>query len=149
MHHSGMKAENALANPVSVSTNGSSLYPGGREMQSRDSIFHRSATPREDLLRVKLEIPGGNGGNVSMSRPQVGAGHLEDDTHASQMSLEDGQDEHDKDSSISPSDEKDEAMGDESHRSPTLDKKKMKRFRYVVNIDYSAHQRRVADMLPG
>lgn len=65
-----------------------------------------------------------------MSRPQDGAGHLEEDTDGSHMNYDDGKDDRDKESSISPSDEKDESMGgDESHRSPTLDKKKMKRFR--------------------
>lgn len=112
-------------------------------MPSRDSIIHR-----EDLPRVKLEIPGGNGGNVSISRPQMGAGHLGDDTH-SQMGLEEAQDEHDKDSSISPSDEKDESMGgDERHTSPTLDKKKMKRFRYAIGRSCGL-AKHVADMLPG
>lgn len=128
MHRSGVKAENALATPVPVSTAGSSLYPGG-EISSRDTIIQRAGAPRDDLLpRVKLEIPGGNGGSLSMSRPQVGAGHQED-TDASRMSLDEAK-EYDKDSTISPSDEKDEGMGgDESHRSPSLDKKKMKRFR--------------------
>lgn len=101
------------------------------EMSSSATEAQRSGTPRDQLFsRVKLEIPVGNGGSVSMSRPQDGAGHLEEDTDGSHVNYDDGKGDQDKESSISPSDEKDEGMvGDENHRSPTLDKKKMKRFR--------------------
>lgn len=145
MNRSRAKAENALATPVPMGATGSSQCPGNREMSSQNSILHRSGTARDDLPRVKLQIPVGNGGNSPMSRPQVG--HLGDDT--TEMSLEDGQDVHGKECSISPSDDKDESMGgDESHRSPTLDKKKMKRFRYGVTFNRQAHDAG-AYLLPG
>lgn len=123
MHQTGVQAETAL--PAA----GPSLYSGG-QTSSRDTGVQRSGISRSDLLpRVKLEIPGGNGGSLTMSQSQVGAGHHED-MNSSQMLLDDAKDEHDKESSLSPSDEKDETMGeDENQRSPILDKKKMKRFR--------------------
>lgn len=131
MNQSGGNAENTVA-ALPMSTTGSSLYPGRREMSSRELNGQGTGVPKDEL---KLEIPD-NGGNVSLSRPPVGAGDIVDETHASQMDLKEPHGEQDKDSSISPSDEKDESTGgDESHRSPILDKKKMKRFRYAVAMD--------------
>jgi hypothetical protein len=78
---------------------------------------------------MKLEIPGGSNTNYAMSQPQVGFGRSGESTSACQSAL-DANDDHDKESTISPSDEKGEMIGDdESNRSPSLEKKKMKRFR--------------------
>jgi hypothetical protein len=78
---------------------------------------------------MKLEIPGGGNTNYAMSQPQVGFGRSGEPMGTSQSVLE-ANDDHDKESTISPSDEKGEVIGDdESNRSPSLEKKKMKRFR--------------------
>jgi hypothetical protein len=78
---------------------------------------------------MKLEIPGGGSTNYAMSQPQVEFGRSGESSNVSQSALE-ANDGHDKESTISPSDEKGEMIGDdESNRSPSLEKKKMKRFR--------------------
>lgn len=78
---------------------------------------------------MKLEIPGGGNTNYAMSQPQIGFGRSDESTNARQSALE-ANDDHDKESTISPSDEKGEVIGDdESNWSSSLEKKKMKRFR--------------------
>lgn len=130
MQRTGAKAENALPTPVPVSTAGSGPY-SGREISPRGTVGQRYENRRDGLLpRVKLEIPGDNSANFAVSRPQLGAGHLGEAQGASQLGLEDAKDEHDKESTISPSDEREQTVGaDESQQSPSLEKKKMKRFR--------------------
>lgn len=126
------KAEFASTYPsVPGRTSRADPYSGG-EIRSFDTVAPRSATKTDgDLPRVKLEIPGGNNANLSIPRPQVGPDHLNEAMDTSQEDF-DASDEHDQESTVSPSDEKsDMAGGDGSHRSPTLEmKKKMKRFRY-------------------
>lgn len=81
------------------------------------------------LPRMKLKIPGGGSTNYGMTQPHVEFGRSDESTNVSQSAME-ANDDHDKESTISPSDEKGEMIGDdESNRSPSLEKKKMKRFR--------------------
>lgn len=123
MQRAGFKAENALTTPVPVSTAASVPYSGGEISHQRPRL------ERDDMLpRVKLEIPGGNEANYVMARPHVGAGHLGDSTDVS-MSV-DEKDSHDNESTVSPTDEREGTAGpDDSQTSPSLEKKKMKRFR--------------------
>jgi hypothetical protein len=131
MQRNGVTAENALPTPVPIpgNTAGSGSYREG-EISSREALNQRLGGGREEMLpRMKLEIPGGGSTNYTMSQPQVEFGRSGESTNASQSALE-ANDDHDKESTISPSDEKGEMIGDdESNRSPSLEKKKMKRFR--------------------
>ncbi|KAJ5580050.1 uncharacterized protein N7459_006035 [Penicillium hispanicum] len=163
MQQPGTKAENASSTPpVPVRTTWSGPYPEG-ETPSRNTIGQKAGIER-DLPRVKLEIPSGNSSNASypMAGPQVVGDQLEDSTGASQLDL-DPKDEHDNESTISPSDEKAETAGsDENHRSPGLEKKKMKRFRLTHNQTRflmseftrqahpdAAHRERLSREIPG
>ena len=123
MQRAGFRAENALTTPVPVSTAASGPYSGGEIPHQRTGI------ERNDMLpRVKLEIPGGNEANYVMARPHVGAGHLGNSTNVS-MSV-DEKDSYDNESTVSPTDEREGTAGpDDSQTSPSLEKKKMKRFR--------------------
>lgn len=131
MQRPGVTAENALPTPVSipVSMAGSGSYRQG-EIPSREAVHQRLGDRREELLpRMKLEIPGGGNTGYAMSQPQVGFGRSGESMSASQSTLE-ANDDHDKESTVSPSGDKGEVTGDdESNRSPSLEKKKMKRFR--------------------
>lgn len=126
MHRTGFKAENALTTSVPASNATSGPYPGG------EISLHRPGIERNDMLpRVKLEIPSANSANsanYATPRPHVGAGHLGESTNAS-MSL-DEKDDRDNESTVSPTDEREGTAGpDDSQRSQSLEKKKMKRFR--------------------
>jgi hypothetical protein len=123
MHRTGLKAENALTTSVPASNAASGPYPGGEISLQRPGI------ERHDMLpRVKLEIPSANSANYAMPRLHDGAGHLGESTNAS-MSL-DEKDDRDNESTVSPTDEREGTAGpDDSQRSPSLEKKKMKRFR--------------------
>jgi hypothetical protein len=86
---------------------------------------------REDTLpRVKLEIPGRSYTDFSMSSSQGGSSHLGEMSDASQLGL-DSRDEHDHDreSTISPSDERGDTLDGDDSKMSSLEKKKMKRFR--------------------
>ncbi|CEJ55311.1 hypothetical protein PMG11_01575 [Penicillium brasilianum] len=164
MQRTGATAENALPTPVPIPgiTAGSGSYREG-EIPSREAVNQRSGGGREDLLpRMKLEIPGGGNTNHAMSQPQVGFGRSGEPMGTSQSVLE-ANDDHDKESTISPSDEKGEMIGDdESNRSPSLEKKKMKRFRLTHNQTRflmseftrqahpdAAHRERLSREIPG
>lgn len=123
MQRAGVKAEDALTTPLPVSTAGSGPYSGG------GIPFQRPGVERDDMLpRAKLEIPDSISANYAMARHRVGAGHLGESTNAS-MSL-DERDDHDNASTVSPTDEREGTEGpDDSQSSPSLEKKKMKRFR--------------------
>jgi hypothetical protein len=123
MQRAGVKAENALTTPMPVSMAGSGPYSGG------EIPLQRPGVERDNMLpRVKMEIPDSNSANYAMARPCLGAGHLGESTNAS-MSL-DEKDDHDNTSTVSPTDEREGTEGpDDSQSSPSLEKKKMKRFR--------------------
>ena len=123
MQRAGVKAEIAMATPVPVTT------AGFRPSFGRQISLQRPGIERDDMLPpVKLEIPGGNSANYAMARSHIGAGHLGKSTNAS-MSL-DEKDDHDSESTVSQTDERQgTARADDSQRSPSLETKKMKRFR--------------------
>lgn len=127
MQPAGVKAENALTtSPMPGSTTGSGPYPEG-EILSRGTEAQRSAASREALLpRVKLEIPGDRT-DLSMSQ------HVVSDQHGGSMSdnqMDFDKEDPDRESTISPSDERGDAVGsDDDSKMSSLEKKKMKRFR--------------------
>lgn len=131
MQRPGVAAENALPTPLSISASmaGPGSYREG-EISSREAVNPRFGEGREEPLpRMRLEIPGGGNTIYPMPQPQVGFGRPAESTSTSQSTLGANED-HDKDSTISPTEEKGEMSGDdESNRSPSLEKKKMKRFR--------------------
>jgi hypothetical protein len=124
MQPAGYKAENALSHPSqSMSMSG----PAYGEI-SRDKINHRLEAAKQDMLpRVKLEIPSINQRPFSPGQPLVGPGHL-DETAGSSFG-HDHRDDHDREETISPDDDKDMMGSDDNNRSPSMEKKKMKRFR--------------------
>ncbi|KAJ5175417.1 uncharacterized protein N7482_001294 [Penicillium canariense] len=159
MQRTGMTAENALPSPLPVSM-GSGAYPEG-EISSREAVSPRPEMGRKVFLpRVTLEIPGSNTNRTTS--PQVGFSRPGESTSAVESGLNANED-HDKESTISPSDEKDEMMeDDESNRSPSLEKKKMKRFRLTHNQTRflmseftrqahpdAAHRERLSREIPG
>lgn len=127
MQQAGAKAENASTAPVPVSTTASASYGG--EIPSQSVYSQATGTGREDLLpRVRLEIPGGRHADFSMSSSQGVSGHLGDMSDTSQLGLDTKEDQ-DRESTISPSDERGDTYDGEDSKSPSLEKKKMKRFR--------------------
>lgn len=128
MQQAGAKAENASSTPVTSTSSTSASYGG--EIPSRSPFNSTAGAERGDTPpRVKLEIPGRSYHDFSMSSSQGGSSHLGDNmSEASQLGLEMG-DEQDKESTISPSDERGDTFDGEDSKSPSLEKKKMKRFR--------------------
>ena len=128
MWPAGPKAEDTSTSSAPGRTSQAGLYSEG-EIPSDDPLAHKSGAEKVGSLpRVKLEIPGGNEAG-STSRPQTGSDHLGETMDTSQLDF-DTKHETDQESTVSPSDDKSEAGGGEgSHRSPSLEKKKMKRFR--------------------
>lgn len=123
----GVRAENALTtSPMPGSSTGSGPYPEG-EILSRGTEAQRSAASREALLpRVKLEIPGDRT-DLSMSQQVVSDQHG-DSLSDNQMDFD--KEDPDRESTISPSDERGDAVGsDDDSKMSSLEKKKMKRFR--------------------
>ncbi|KAF3387001.1 hypothetical protein F1880_000078 [Penicillium rolfsii] len=164
MQRTGITAGNALPTPVPISgsTAGSGSYREG-EMPAREALNQRPGGGREDILpRMKLEIPDGGSTNYAMSQLQTEFGRSGESTNASQTALE-SNDDHDKESTMSPSDEKGETIGDDgNNRSPSLEKKKMKRFRLTHNQTRflmseftrqahpdAAHRERLSREIPG
>lgn len=89
------------------------------EVPSQDTVNKRPASGKVNALSsIKLEIPDKQE-SFQAKPPRL----------VSVLTLQDTAEEHEKESTISPSDEMADATGDEAHPSPTLDKKKMKRFR--------------------
>lgn len=136
MQPTGHRAENALghsgAQPSGMAA--SVPYPG-RDVSSRDTINHRLEAAKQDMLpRVKLEIPSLNQRVFSATQPLVGhGGHSEETVVSSFAGSHDPRDDHGPESTVSPDDDKDMMGSDDNNRSPSMEKKKMKRFRYVLN----------------
>lgn len=129
MQRAGSKAENAPITPVPSTTASSATYGG--EIPSHSPFNPVAGAGREDTLpRVKLEIPGRSYTDFSMSSSQGGSSHLGEMSDASQLGL-DSRDEHDHDreSTISPSDERGDTLDGDDSKMSSLEKKKMKRFR--------------------
>ncbi|CAI7662000.1 unnamed protein product [Penicillium glandicola] len=146
MQPTGYKAENALNNqaaqPVSM---GSAPYLG-RDV-SRDTVNHRLEAAKQDMLpRVKLEIPSINQRVFSTAQSLIGhTGHPEETGVSSFSGSHDPRDDREREereSTISPDDDKD-MMGSDDNTSPSM-KKKMKRFRYDIVSGFEV-QRIVAD----
>ncbi|CAI7571261.1 unnamed protein product [Penicillium pancosmium] len=162
MQRAGAKAENASTTPVPSTTASSATYGG--EIPSHNSFNPAAGTGRDDALpRVKLEIPGRSYADFSMSSSQGGSTHLGEMSDASQLGL-DSKDEHDhdRDSTISPSDERGDTLDGDESKSPSLEKKKMKRFRLTHNQTRflmseftrqahpdAAHRERLSREIPG
>lgn len=138
MQPTGYKAENALNNPVAQPVSMSSAPYLERDV-SRDTVNHRLEAAKQDMLpRVKLEIPSLNQRGFSTVQPLVGHGDHPEETGSSFSGPHDPRDDHDRESTISPDDDKD-MMGSDDNRSPSMEKKKMKRFRYgILSWKYSA-----------
>ncbi|KAJ5090500.1 hypothetical protein N7532_009184 [Penicillium argentinense] len=160
MQRAGATAENASTTPMPVHTSSTAASGSyGGEIPSRGLESHG----REDLLpRVKLEIPGLNQINYGMSQqPHGGSGHVGEASDASQVSLN-AKDQHDQESTVSPSDERADTVDTEDSKSPSLEKKKMKRFRLTHNQTRflmseftrqahpdAAHRERLSREIPG
>jgi hypothetical protein len=137
MQPTGYKAENALNNQAQPVSMGSAPYL--ERDASRDTVNHRLEAAKQDMLpRVKLEIPSLNQRGFSAVQPLVGHGGHPEETGASSFSGHDPRDDHERESTISPDDDKD-MMGSDDNRSPSMEKKKMKRFRYgILSSKYNA-----------
>ncbi|KAJ5675737.1 hypothetical protein N7462_008634 [Penicillium macrosclerotiorum] len=161
MQRAGTTAENALTTPVPVRAAAPGPYRGG-EIPSLDAVGLRPVASRDDLLpRVKLEIPGKSHTNFAISQLQAGPGRF-GEAHAPPSAL-DASDELDKESTISPTDDRAETVAsDENNKSPSLEKKKMKRFRLTHNQTRflmseftrqahpdAAHRERLSREIPG
>lgn len=80
------------------------------------------------LSQIKLEIPGKQEPLPALRPQLIGSGQPEGSRNASILTIQETEEEYDRESTVSPSDEK--AEEDEAPHSPTtLEKKKMKRFR--------------------
>jgi hypothetical protein len=88
---------------------------------------------KQDMLpRVKLEIPSLNQ-RIFPTQPLVGhRGHPEETVVSSFAGSHEPRDDHGRESTVSPDDDKDMMGSDDNNRSPSMEKKKMKRFRYVM-----------------
>ena len=149
MQPSGYKAENALSHPGAqpVSMPGSASY-SGREVTSRDTINHRLEAAKQDMLpRVKLEIPSLNQRAFATTQPLVGhGGHPEETVVSSFAGSHEPRDDHERESTVSPDDDKDMMGSDDNNRSPSMEKKKMKRFRYETGFLSSGVQSILTDI---
>ncbi|KAJ5565175.1 hypothetical protein N7513_001417 [Penicillium frequentans] len=160
MQPAGVRAENALTtSPMPGSSTGSGPYPEG-EILSRGTEAQRSTASREALLpRVKLEIPGDRA-DLSMSQQVVSDQHGES---LSDNQMDFDKEDPDRESTISPSDERGDAVGsDDDSKMSSLEKKKMKRFRLTHNQTRflmseftrqahpdAAHRERLSREIPG
>lgn len=132
MQPAAYKAGNALTHPETQPVSMPSPASYSREVTSRDTINHRLEAAKQDMLpRVKLEIPSLNQRVFSTNQPLVGHGGRPDETVVSSFAgSHDPRDDHDRESTVSPDDYKDMMGSDDNNRSPSMEKKKMKRFRY-------------------
>ncbi|KAJ5747988.1 uncharacterized protein N7511_009684 [Penicillium nucicola] len=158
MQPAGFKAENALNTPSQSMGMSGPVYAG--EI-SRDKVNHRLEAAKQDMLpRVKLEIPSINQHPFSSAQPLVGPGHV-GETAGSSFG-HDHPEDHDREETISPDDDKDMMGSDDNNRSPSLEKKKMKRFRLTHNQTRflmseftrqahpdAAHRERLSREIPG
>lgn len=127
------KAENTLNHSEGPSGMAIAASPSVRKVSSRTTLNPRLEAAKQDMLpRVKLDIPSLNSRNFPAIQPLVGhAGYPEAKDSSFASSHESREDE--RDSTVSPDDDKD--MGsDDNMKSPSMDKKKMKRFRYVSGL---------------
>ncbi|KAF4761433.1 hypothetical protein N7455_000633 [Penicillium solitum] len=161
MQPAGYKAENALNNPVAQPVSMGSAPYLERDV-SRDTVNHRLEAAKQDMLpRVKLEIPSLNQRGFSTVQPLVGHGDHPEETGSSFSGPHDPRDDHERESTISPDDDKD-MMGSDDNRSPSMEKKKMKRFRLTHNQTRflmseftrqahpdAAHRERLSREIPG
>ncbi|KAJ5935612.1 hypothetical protein N7466_005159 [Penicillium verhagenii] len=126
-----VKAENALTTPPMLGASTvAAPFPEG-EILSQGTGAQPSPATRETLLpRPKLEIPDHQ---MDLSMPQ----QTISDQHGDAMNVEPmsfDKEDHDRESTISPSDERGDAVGSEDDsRMTSLEKKKMKRFRLTHN----------------
>lgn len=137
MQSTGHRAENALGHSEAQSS-GMAVPYSAREVSSRDAINHRLEAAKQDMLpRVKLEIPSLNQRVFSTTQPLVGhGGHSEETVVSSFAGSHDPRDDHGPESTVSPDDDKDMMGSDDNNTSPSMEKKKMKRFRYVLNCHW-------------
>ncbi|KAJ5788427.1 Homeodomain [Penicillium paradoxum] len=164
MHSAGFKAENALNNPVPQPLSMGSAPYLGRDVSGPETVNHRLEAAKQDMLpRVKLEIPSLNQRVFSTIQPLVGHGGHHEETGVSSFSApHDPRDDHDRDSASSPDDDKDMMGSDDNNRSPSMEKKKMKRFRLTHNQTRflmseftrqahpdAAHRERLSREIPG
>ncbi|KAJ5929634.1 hypothetical protein N7454_006584 [Penicillium verhagenii] len=126
-----VKAENALTTPPMLGApTATAPFPEG-EILSQGTEAQPSSATREILLpRPKLEIPD-HQMDLSISQQTIS------DQHGDAMNVEPmsfDKEDHDRESTISPSDERGDAVGSEDDsRMTSLEKKKMKRFRLTHN----------------
>ena len=135
MQSTEYKAEDALphagAQPSGMAASGSFARS---ETSSRDTINRRLEAAKQDMLpRVKLQIPSLDQRVFSTIQPLVGqGGHSEETGVSSFAGSHDPRDDHGPESTVSPDDDKDMMGSDDNNRSPSMEKKKMRRFRYVI-----------------
>jgi hypothetical protein len=134
MQPAGYKAENALINPVAQSVSMGSAPYLGRDVSARDAVNPRLEAAKQDMLpSVKLEIPSLDQRIFATAQPLVGhSGHPEETGVSSFSAPHDPRNDHERESTISPDDDKDMMGSDDNNTSPSMEKKKMKRFRYGV-----------------
>lgn len=108
--------------------------PFSSETSSRDPVNRRLEAAKQDMLpRVKLQIPSLDQRVFSTTQPLVGhGGHSEETGVSSFAGSHDPRDDHGPESTVSPDDDKDMMGSDDNNRSPSMEKKKMRRFRYVI-----------------
>lgn len=136
MHPAGFKAENALNNPVAQSVSMGSAPYLGRDVSVPETVNRRLEAAKQDMLpRVKLEIPSLNQRVFSTVQPLVGPGHPEEMGVSSFSAPHGPRDDHERESTCSPDDDKDMMGSDDNNRSPSMEKKKMKRFRYGFELE--------------
>ncbi|CAG7959031.1 unnamed protein product [Penicillium olsonii] len=165
MQSTEYKAEDALphagAQPSGMAASGSFARS---ETSSRDTINRRLEAAKQDMLpRVKLQIPSLDQRVFSTIQPLVGqGGHSEETGVSSFAGSHDPRDDHGPESTVSPDDDKDMMGSDDNNRSPSMEKKKMRRFRLTHNQTRflmseftrqahpdAAHRERLSKEIPG
>ncbi|KAJ5543138.1 hypothetical protein N7535_005567 [Penicillium sp. DV-2018c] len=163
MQLAGYKAEDSI-NPVAQSDSmGSATYPR-RMVSPRAAVNSRLEAAKQEMLpRVKLEIPSLDQRIFSTSQPLVGHGGHPGETGVSSFSApQDPRNDHEKESTVDPDDDKDMMASDDNNTSPSMEKKKMKRFRLTHNQTRflmseftrqahpdAAHRERLSKEIPG
>lgn len=134
MQPAGFHAEHALNNSVAQPVSMGSAPYLGRDVSAQETVNHRLEAAKQDMLpRVKLEIPSLNQRIFATTQPLVGHGGHHEETGVSSFSApHDPRDDHERESTISPDDDKDIMGSDDNNTSPSMEKKKMKRFRYEI-----------------
>lgn len=128
------KAENALNHSGVPSSMAIAASPTGRKISSRSTVNPRLEAAKQDMLpRVKLDIPSLNTRDFPAIQPLVGHARYPEAKDSSFESSQESRDD-ERDSTVSPDDDKDMMGSDDNMKSPSMDKKKMKRFRYVSGL---------------